>query len=296
MSMQPEEVAATRARQDVTVARRVVMFPLVRLVLALAPIVLFLIGASIAAAKLPKHSLGAALVPVVMGLVVLLIYVGFVRLVERRPVRELAGEGAVAETARGFAVGAALFTVTMGVLVALQVAHVGRGDGVRALLIGFGLAISAGLIEETMLRAIFFRIVEESLGTWIALAASAALFGLLHVFNPGATLVSTLAIALEAGVLLAAAYVLTRRLWMAIGLHVAWNFFEGGVFGASVSGMKPYGLFSSTFSGAKLLSGGAFGPEASIVAVVICLSAGVALCVAARRRGRFVRPFWERRG
>jgi len=295
MSVQAEE-APPGAPQDVTVARRVLLFPLVRLLLAIAPIVLFLIGAAIAAAKVPKHSLGAAVVPVVMGLVVLGIYVGFVRLVERRPVHELAGEGAVAETARGFVVGAALFTVTMGILIALQVAHVGRGDGLRALVIGLGLAISAGLIEETMMRAIFFRIVEESLGTWIALAASAALFGLLHVFNPGATLVSTLAIALEAGVLLAAAYVFTRRLWMAIGLHTAWNFFEGGVFGASVSGMKPYGLFSSTFSGAKLLSGGAFGPEASIVAVVVCLSAGVALCVAAQRRGRFVRPFWQRRG
>lgn len=279
---------------DATVARRVIMFPLVRILLATAPIVLFLIGAAIAASKVPPHSLAAAVVPVALGIIVVLIYAGFVRLVERRAVAELGRAGAVAEAARGFAVGAALFTVTMAILILLHVAHVARGDGVRALVIGFGASVGAGLVEETMLRAIFFRIVEESLGTWIALALSAALFGLLHAFNPGATLVSTVAIALEAGVLLAAAFVFTRRLWMAVGLHAAWNFCEGGVFGASVSGTKPYGLFSSSFHGAKLLSGGAFGPEASIVAVVVCLSAGVALCLAGQRRGRFVRPFWAR--
>lgn len=289
---EPERAAAV---DDATVARRVVMFPLVRIVLAAAPIVLFLLGAAIAASKVPSHSLAAAIVPVAMGIIVVLIYAGFVRLVERRPVDELGRAGAVPEAARGFAVGAALFTVTMAILLALHVAHVARGAGVRALVVGLGASIGAGLVEETMMRAIFFRIVEESLGTWIALALSAALFGLLHAFNPGATLVSTVAIALEAGVLLAAAFVFTRRLWMAVGLHAAWNFCEGGVFGASVSGGKPYGLFASSFSGPSLLSGGAFGPEASLVAVVVCLSAGIALCLVAHRRGRFVRPFWARK-
>jgi uncharacterized protein len=281
--------------QPVSIGRRIVLFPLVRIALATAPIVLFLIGAGMVTRKVPPHSLGGALVPIAMGIVVLLIYVAFVRLVERRPVDELGRAGAVPEAARGFVVGAALFSVTIAILVLIGVAHVGRGDGVRALFAGLGLSLGAANVEETMLRAIFFRIVEESLGTWVALAASAALFGLLHVFNPGATTVSTLAIALEAGVLLAAAYVFTRRLWMAIGLHAAWNFSEGGIFGASVSGMKPYGLFRTTFEGNPLVSGGAFGPEASIVAIVVCVTAGIAFTVAAHRRGRFIRPFWERR-
>jgi uncharacterized protein len=279
---------------DEAIARRVLMFPPVRIFLAIGPIVLFLLGASIAAAKIVPHSVGAIVVPVGLGVVVLLIYAGFVRLVERRAVDELGRVGAVVELARGFVVGCALFCTTMAILVALHVAHLQRGDGWRALLVGLGAAFGAGIIEETMMRAIFFRIVEGSLGTWVALALSAALFGLLHAFNPGASAVSTIAIALEAGVLLAATFVFTRRLWMAIGLHAAWNFSEGGLFGASVSGTKPYGLLRSRLDGAPLLSGGAFGPEASLVAVVVCLSAGVALLVAAQRRGRFVRPFWRR--
>jgi hypothetical protein len=272
------------------------MFPLVRILIAEAPIVLFLLGASIAAAKISSRSLAAAFMSVAFGIVVLLIYAGFVRLVERRAIDELGRAGAVAEAARGFVVGAALFCTTIAILAALHVAHLTRGDGWRALVVGLGASLGAAIIEETMMRAIFFRIVEESLGTWIALALSAALFGLLHAFNPGATAVSTIAIALEAGVLLAAAYVFTRRLWMAIGLHAAWNFSEGGIFGASVSGGKPYGLLRSSFDGAPLWSGGAFGPEASLVAVVVCLSAGIALTVAAHRRGRFVQPFWLRSG
>jgi uncharacterized protein len=261
--------------------RRLVEFPLVRIVLAAAPIVLWLIVAG----KLRLPMLVAALV-------VPALYVAYVRTIERRPVGELAAAGAALELARGFVVGAALFTITMGLLLAAGVASITRGDGWHALFAGLGVALAAALVEETLMRAIFFRIVEESLGSVIALIASAALFGLLHAFNPGATWTSTVAIALEAGVILAAAYLYTRRLWMAVGLHAAWNFTEGGVFGASVSGGAAHGLLSSHFSGARLLTGGDFGPEASIVAVVVCLVAGVLLLVGAHRR--FVRPFWAR--
>ncbi|HEX9102061.1 MAG TPA: CPBP family intramembrane glutamic endopeptidase, partial [Polyangia bacterium] len=218
----------------------------------------------------------------------------YVRLVERRAVDELGAAGAPGEVARGFAIGAALFAVTVGMLLLFNVATVERGDGWRALAAGLGAAVAAALVEETLLRAIFFRLVEASLGSWIALGASAALFGLLHAFNPGATVVSTVAIALEAGIVLAAAFLFTRRLWMAIGLHAAWNFTEGGVFGASVSGHAAPGLLHSSFHGAPLVSGGAFGPEASIVAVLVCLIVGVALLVRAHARGSFRPPFWRR--
>jgi hypothetical protein len=118
----------------------------------------------------------------------------------------------------------------------------------------------------------------------------------LHAFNPGATLTSSIAIALEAGVLLAAVFMVTRRLWMVIGLHTAWNFTEGGIFGASVSGGDAHGMLASRFHGPDALTGGAFGPEASIVAVLICLAAGILFLWIARRRRHFVRPFWARRG
>ena len=268
---------------SMTFGRRLLAFPLVRLVLAAAPIVAVLIAA---------NALGLPML--LASVVVLLLYVAYVRVVERREVSELAIAGAGGELLRGFVLGAVLFAVTMAILWVAGVAVITRGDGWQALAAGLGAAVAAALIEETLMRAIFFRLVEESLGTAIALLASAALFGFLHAFNPGASLVSTIAIALEAGVILAAAYLYTRRLWMAIGLHAAWNFTEGGVFGASVSGTGGHGLYASHFTGPSIVSGGAFGPEASVVAVVVCLLAGVALLVKSRRQ--FRPPFWARSG
>ncbi|MEO8926756.1 MAG: CPBP family glutamic-type intramembrane protease, partial [Caulobacteraceae bacterium] len=129
-----------------------------------------------------------------------------------------------------------------------------------------------------------------SLGTAAALLLSAAMFGALHAANPGATLVSTAAIAIEAGLLLALAYAATRNLWLPICLQAAWNFTEGGIFGAAVSGHAGTGLLKTTVLGPPLLSGGVFGPEASIVVVGVCLILSLAFFVRARRNGAWKPP------
>jgi hypothetical protein len=145
------------------------------------------------------------------------------------------------------------------------------------------------------MRGIIFRITEESLGTWLALFISGLLFGLAHLANPNATVVAALSIALEAGVLLAAGYIVTRRLWVSIGMHFAWNFTLGGIFGVAVSGIEVRGLLKATLTGPDLLSGGPFGPEASVLAVLVCTSMAIILTVHAVRAGRIMRPFWTRR-
>ena len=96
------------------------------------------------------------------------------------------------------------------------------------------------------------------------------------MLNPGATIRSSVAIALEAGVLLGAAYAATQRLWLPIGLHAGWNFTEGSLFGMTLSGnTMGVGLLRGSLSGPQILTGGAFGPEASIVAVMVCLVAAM---------------------
>ena len=272
-------------------AQRILRSAPARLGIGLAAVVAATVAAMLASQALQLPPLVANAVTLAACVAA---YVGFVRLVEARPVVELGGAGAAAEFARGAALGAALFGATMALLALAGVAHITRGGGWRAVPIPLVGALAAAFSEELLVRGVFFRIVEESLGSVVAVALSAAIFGALHGFNPGATLVSTLSIAFEAGVLLAAAYVFSRRLWLPIGLHFAWNFTEGGVFGASVSGHSGHGFWRSTFDGATLLSGGQFGPEASIVAVALCFGAGVALLLSGRRRGRFVAPFWRR--
>jgi len=150
-----------------------------------------------------------------------------------------------------------------------------------------------GVLEEVVMRGIVFRILEQAFGSWIGLAVSAAIFGLLHLLNPGATLLNAASVMVEAGVLLAAAYMVTRRLWFCIGIHIAWNFTEGGIFSAAVSGGDTKGLLQARFEGPDWLTGGAFGAEGSIVALAICAAAGILFVAQAVRRGHVVQPFWS---
>ena len=241
----------------------------------------------------PQSPAGVA-IAVLLMIAVIATYCVYVRVIERRRVIEFGWSRATPEFVTGFLVGVLLFTVTMLVMWLLGIAHFAMADGWRALGYPFLGALVAGVAEETLVRGVLFRIIEESLGSWIALAISAVIFGALHAFNPGATLISSIAIALEAGVLLAAVFMYTHRLWMAIGLHAAWNFTEGGVFGASVSGGQSQGMLSSQLQGAQWLTGGEFGPEASVIAVLVCLAAGIVFVFLAYRKGYIVRPVWRR--
>ncbi|GGU90732.1 CAAX amino protease [Actinomadura cremea] len=154
-----------------------------------------------------------------------------------------------------------------------------------------GMMASVAAVEEVLFRGVVFRILEERAGTVAALVASSVLFGATHLVNANATLWGTLAIALTGGTMLAAAYVATRSLWLPIGLHFAWNFSLAGVFGVAVSGSDAPadGLLETTLSGPSLLTGGAFGPEASLLALLVCLPPTVLFLRHAARTGQIRR-------
>ena len=101
----------------------------------------------------------------------------------------------------------------------------------------------------------------------LAVVLSSSLFGGFHVWNPSASAISTVNLALWGGLLLGSSYVLSGRLALAMGLHIAWNFFEGNVFGFPVSGVETVGatFLSIEQSGPLLFTGGAFGPEAGVL-------------------------------
>jgi hypothetical protein len=138
---------------------------------------------------------------------------------------------------------------------------------------------------------VVYRIAEEWLGTWWALLISALLFGLIHLSSAGATIFSALSVAFQAGIVLAAVYALTHRLWMALGLHMAWDFANDGIFGVGVagqSGQSLHGLLQATLNGPKLLTGGALGIEASIITLVVMLIAGIMMLRVAYQKGQFI--------
>ena len=219
-----------------------------------------------------------------------------VRFVGGRPVIELGGRGAaLRELLAGLAMGALLMGAVIAVLALLGSYHVVDVGWSTGILVGLQAGIVAGFTEEILVRGVMLRLIEGWLGTWWALAITAVFFGAAHLGNPQATVFGAVAIALEAGILLGACYLLTRRLWLAIGLHAAWNFVQGGIFGSDISGTgSGRGLIEARFTGPDLLTGGAMGIEASVVAVVLCTAAGVAMLLAVRRRGLVVPPCWRR--
>lgn len=307
----PEAGAASRMETmepRPPLALRILRFPLTRLILSILVMALLMFLAS---RILPLHGPRGVIpsawmmvpmeaVPAVAALIAML---GVGIWVERAPLAGLGfGPRAVPQTGAGFLAGAALLTGVVGVLALCGwyrlggAASPGGGHSLASEFAGaVVLFLLVGIFEEVFFRGIMFRLLEQLLGTWAALLLTAAQFGWVHHRNPGANWVSTVGIALEAGVLLAAAFVVTKNLWAPIGMHWAWNLFEGPVFGTPVSGMNLPHLINPRIAGPTLWTGGGFGPEAGLVCMIAGGGFGLVLMAIAVRRGMIFTPPWLRR-
>ncbi len=200
---------------------------------------------------------------------------------------------------QGAGVGAAYLCAAVGILAVLGGYRIsGVAFAGEALAGGLLLHFFVGVFEETLFRGILFRFLEEGFGSWVALSITALFFGLSHWGNPNATVWSALAIALEAGVSFGAVYMATRNLWVVMGFHTAWNFLQGNIFGVAVSGVgaPTASLFQPVIQGNSWLTGGAFGIEASVIAVVLGLGLGIYFSVQAVQQQRILRGLWWRGG
>ena len=217
----------------------------------------------------------------------IILYAFLVRKIERREPIELAGRPGAPLGVRGFAIGLALCFGVIGLMWLVGAARpVGFGDNDR-LVAQFSAAMMASVGEELLFRGVLFRILEQAMGTVRALLASALLFGLAHIVNPDATLAGSLVIAIESGIMLGLAYVVTRNLWFPIGIHLAWNFAQGGIFGASGSA-RPSGLVQMAYAGPDWITGGRIGTDMSAITVAFCVALAVTFALVARNRN-----LWE---
>ncbi|MGC5166886.1 CPBP family intramembrane glutamic endopeptidase [Luteimicrobium sp. DT211] len=223
------------------------------------------------------------------AVVAVAVYRWVVRRTEHRNPDEVSAKGAGAGVGWGTLLGVALFGAVIATIALLgdyTINGLGTPENAVALL---GIMAGAAVTEELLFRGVLFRNVERWTGTWIALVLTGALFGLIHLLNANATLVGAVAIAISAGGMLTAAYVATRKLWLPIGLHFGWNIAVSAIFSTEVSGTKTrQGLLDTTISGPTLVTGGAFGPEASVFTVVLGVVATGVLMWLAHRRGRVV--------
>jgi len=143
--------------------------------------------------------------------------------------------------------------------------------------------IFVGWNEELLSRGYHLQTIASGLNLFWGVIISSAVFGLLHIFNPNATWVSAAGI-FFAGVYLAYGYLRTKQLWLSIGLHIGWNFFEGVVFGFPVSGLDIYALTRTKVHGPEIWTGGAFGPEAGLIVLPSLILGAFFIYIYTRRR------------
>lgn len=276
---------------------RTLQFPLTRLVV-LGIAIFYLMGWTEGRIQQFKESPGVgALIAIGMGLVAMAIYFGWGKWIERREVTELALPGMPRQWAIGGMLGVGLYSGCAGTLMLLGIYQVEGFNPLSFMIPAIAMAVKSGIFEELVFRGVLFRSVEDLAGSWVALVVSSLVFGFLHLLNPGATVAGAAYISVEAGVLLGAAYLLTQRLWIGIGFHMLWNYVQSAVYSGVVSGgVDEPGLLRAKIEGPHLLTGGTFGMELSVIALILCTTAGVILLVKAIRRGNLQPPPWKRKG
>jgi hypothetical protein len=238
---------------------------------------------------LPPGNRALGLVGVLLACVAALgCYVLTVRLGEGRWAAELAVRPALSGLAVGAILGLLMMAVLMGVLAATGLYDIAV-VGATPAWTGISQALQAAVTEELWMRALLLRLLWRAFGPLPAFTVAAVVFAALHLANPGATLLAGATVAVAA-LMFSALYVLTGRLWVPIGLHLAWNFTQGYLFGAAVSGSDLGGSIavSTARPGAEAwLTGGTFGPEASVFALVLVSAVTAAALRLAKRSGRF---------
>jgi len=291
--------AVDREPKQAALWRRIVGFPLVALIIGVVVFVCIVSVGTLMQKSLPATMPKVESTALFTALNVILCFAGcklVLRYLGDRPRDDLRFRGAAKNLGLGLLIGFILFAAVVGVATLAGDYRITGCCSVAHLpIILLDAGIMAAVVEEFFFRGILFRWIEEFAGSWAALVITAALFGLAHRVNPNATWLSSFSIAMEAGILLGGAYMLTRSLWLPMGLHAAWNFTQGYLFGVPVSGIPEQGLVTAKLSGPALLSGGPFGLEASIIAVVIATACGCWLVWLAVKRGEVVRPWWVER-
>ena len=221
-------------------------------------------------------------------------YLLYVRVVEKRHALELS-RFRIALLPLGILIGLIWFGLLIAMLYASGHYQINGLAFPNRLVSAVIFAIGTAIWEEVTFRGLLFRVTEQAFGTWVGVAVSAVAFGALHGLNPNASLAASIAIILESGILLAAAYFATRTLWLPIGLHFGWNFAEDFIFGVRISGhaARP-AIVEGTLTGSSLWTGGAYGLESSIWAIGMAAILSAVLIAIAIRSHEIV-PFMPKR-
>ncbi|MEV6909583.1 CPBP family intramembrane glutamic endopeptidase [Amycolatopsis sp. NPDC051071] len=251
------------------------------------PIVWTLVGIVGVGGVSALSSGGSPVLAVVGAVAAVAVYWVVMRYVARRSTPEIARARAGIHALLGIGIGV-VFIATSILMVISEFSFTWASGSAMATVVSIAaVQFGAAVTEELLFRGLLLQGLERLCGSWAALTITAVLFGAIHLANPGATLWTGFAIAVEAGVLMGAAFLWLRSIWAVVGLHFAWNTLEG-LIGVPVSGHASPGLLIAEPTGPELLTGGQFGFEGSIIPVVVGLLIAVPMLIAAHKRGKLV--------
>lgn len=266
--------------------RRVLRHPLARMLAAALAMFLALASSfALTEVLLPKD------MPVAWPSLVAALACGFgywiyARGVERREVTELSGTGALAEWTRGAGLGVLLGVLTLVPLWGLGIYRIEGWGNAFSLIEQMPEMVLVSVFEELLIRGVIFRLAEQVWGSRRALVLSTVLFVAAHL--PGEISLIGVLVTAAASLAFTAAYQLSRRLWLPMGMHFAWNYLLSAVLSVPVSGHEAKGWLQGSLSGPAWLSGGEYGVEASAAALLVWAVASALLLYRAHHRGRFM--------
>ena len=197
----------------------------------------------------------------------------FIRFVDRKPLKSigLSLNGYKKDLYLGLGLGAGLITLGFLILFILGYLSVdGFSFPLGSIILYLILFVVVSLHEEIMMRGYILNNLMQSMNRYVALSLSSLVFMTIHLLNPNVSFLSVVNLFL-AGIVLGIYYIHKSNLWLPIGMHLTWNFFQGPVFGFEVSGIETKSIIGQSIRGNELITGGSFGFEGSILATILIL-------------------------
>ncbi|RMA58070.1 CPBP family intramembrane glutamic endopeptidase [Ulvibacter antarcticus] len=256
--------------------KRVIEFPLTKIILGIGICLLVLIGFQNFISKpifyllIDSNPLADTFINYTSVAVLLATYYYLFKFYEKRQIFELSKKNILKVLTGGFLLGFSILSFVILILYLLGYYKIIEFAGFSYFLAPFSFLVIAALIEEILFRAILYRILENWIGTYIVLIIISILFELPHIFNDNVTLLSVL-LGLLFGFAHGIMYTYTKRIWLPFAFHLGWNFAQP-FYGSNLSGIQDVGtIFSAEFNGPELITGSIYGIEDSILSIFLLL-------------------------
>jgi len=283
-----------------TTAGKILQFPLFRIVLVflfIGPYLLLhnnLIGDALALSSGNARSLFLAVDAILSIGIIMFLYSLYTRFIEKRKAFEMSCKQSVRELFTGILISLGLVGGMVLLMAALGYYRIDQMGSPMIFLEGVFFFGMGAFLQVLAFRLVLFKLSEEILGSWLAFILIAVVFSLVHLGNPDAGLLSTVFFILG-DILLAAAFIYTRRLWMVWGIHLGWNLFQDGVFGMPNSGITDLpSWIQPNISGPEWITGGSIGIEMSVIATVLSLIVGLVIVKKAVEKKQIISPVWKK--